>query len=73
MKITIELPDQYVEPLSRWASVSRTLTNAASLIDDHVALDADEWDTAGELRELEPPLNALHQAVRNELWRLATL
>jgi hypothetical protein len=69
MKIEIEIPDLYVEPITRWASISRTLTTAARLIDCFVPPSEDDFDTAQELRDIEPAINALHQATRDALWQ----
>jgi hypothetical protein len=74
MKIEIELDDRDAKFLSKWASVSRTLNAAKSIVDkvaentpDGVELDKVEV-CYEELISLEPVLNRLHQTVRSKIW-----
>lgn len=75
MKITIELGDNYIPTLKKWASVSRTLNEARRLLEEYSELNTDpnvddqidaNYD---ELGEIEPGLNHLHQALREALAR----
>ncbi len=72
MKITIDIPDRDVEILKKWASISRTLNTAKEACD--IAAHSDDSDTREkmnyceqELDVLEPMLNNLHVAVREQL------
>lgn len=76
MKITIDLSDEDVTFLSKWASVSRTLTSARTAceaylesLDDPSGAAHDRVDLCiDELERLEPRLNRLHMTVRNAIW-----
>lgn len=76
MKIEIELSDDDVAFLSKWASVSRTLNSARVGLDRLLDFVDDSTTSADrvnicleELEQLEPWLNRLHQTVRNEIWK----
>jgi hypothetical protein len=111
VRITIDVPDMYVDRLRTWASVSRTLNQSKTLVQEFgdLALDSKEiiellvpilrlvvlrpedrtrldgitanlgkidevairdmmTQNIEELSDIEPMLNALHQAVRSAIW-----
>lgn len=75
MKITIDIPDMHVKLLSRWASVSRTLTTAESgCIQASNSQEVSDTDRemyghcADELAELTPALDELHRLARQAIW-----
>ena len=77
MKITIDIPDMYVERLSKWASVSRTLNEAKDILESVECRVGDDDCTAdrvqachNELRDITPALNELHQVARNMIWEM---
>ena len=56
--------------LSRWASVSRTLRAARGYVIEHaIKGDDDAQACLEELDQLIIPLDRLHQAYRDCLWR----
>jgi hypothetical protein len=62
----------YVKRLRHWASVSRSLNLAHRVLDEFAdgyegSLPDDVDTTLTELKDLEPALDWLHQAFRNEL------
>lgn len=76
MRITVDVPDMYVEMLAKWASVSRTLKASHRLLHEFLSTvelvsdgTTDEVTTnCDELRDITPALDALHQVVRSALW-----
>lgn len=78
VKIEIEISEQYVKILSKWASVSRTLNEAKSLLSNFSELTKDielseRIDICfSELETIEPALNNLHQMARMKLWNVKT-
>jgi hypothetical protein len=76
VKVTIEISTAYLNTISKWASVSRTLNEAKRLIDayalNHLMDDSDEQEKAmnclEELKMVEPMLDQLHRATREALW-----
>lgn len=72
MKVTIELQDHEVKFLSKWASVSRTLTTARQLLMEFPPTDEATEDKIGmcedELKDLTTPLDQLHSRVRDQIW-----
>ncbi len=78
MKVTIELPPQHMEFYRKWASVSRTLNGSKELLRGYyeeqqkIAGTEEQLDdiqaNLEELDACEPALNALHHAVRDQIW-----
>jgi hypothetical protein len=76
MTITIQLSEPYLSVLRKWSSISRTL-NAAKIVCDKFTyvenVERSDKETAywckHELDIIEPALDALHQIVRNEIWK----
>lgn len=77
--VTISIPKMYYEPLSRWASVSRTLDLAQALLEQYSMLDSiadNDRDTLNiiidELRDLNQPLNACNAACKEKRLQIET-
>jgi proline dehydrogenase len=77
MKIEIEISDHYAATLSRWASVSRTLSTARIAAGEaaeakHVSeADAEMYHHCkAELAELVPALDELHRVARQAMWNI---
>lgn len=82
MKILLDLSEwQHLDLLKRWASVSRTLDTAMQLIARfECQINADSTDdegealaeqcsyTHGEIEEIKPMLDSLHQYIRSAVW-----
>ena len=72
MKITIDIPDNYVNRLSTWASIGRTLREARRLIDESMPVMIDEQEAffacIQELDDITPALEALHYYARQQIW-----
>lgn len=66
MKITIEVPDMYIEVLKNWPSVSRTFDAAIKAIEDPIDLEEESW-TIHELTTLRCPLDVLNKAFQEGL------
>ena len=72
MQVTININDNYVEPIKHWASVSRTLNQARRLLGELIPEVDTETGTSlqecmEELSDIEPFLNHIHQAIREGL------
>ena len=73
MQITIDVPDNIVDVLANYASVQRTLTESADLVDlveSHGlddTLDSRVANNIEELKEIGHALDSLHQIVRSAL------
>ena len=75
MKVTIDIPDVYIPILRKWASVSRSLIQAATLLENYSQGFDKEDDTRVrindcllELDDLTTPLDVLHQTLRSAIW-----
>lgn len=73
MKITIELTDAEVASITSWASVSRTLTESISQLDNYLAHHSDWREEAityniHELEQVCPMVDSLHHRVRAAIW-----
>ncbi len=71
MKVTIDIPDNYIPLLRRWASVSRTLMEAGKLLEDSEGPSTYQDrvnDCVEELDDLTTPLDVLYQTVRSAIW-----
>ena len=60
MKLTIELPDNWADLISDWASIRRTLTQALQTTTDS--------DCANELEEIIPAIESVQFAIRRVVW-----
>jgi hypothetical protein len=75
MKIEIDIPDMYVEVISRWASVSRTLDVAEDGCIEASANCSDERDRekyvhcADEISTLRRPLDVLQKCAQSAIWQ----
>lgn len=82
MIVTIDISENYIEVLSKWASVSRTLGESKKLLEDYYDLYNDEWGFSGdkskqeeinhnigELEQITPALDHIHNAVRSQIWK----
>jgi hypothetical protein len=78
MKILIDISNAHVKKLRFWASVSRTLSTSASLLDDvdNDALNESDSERLNnaieELRDLTVPLDALHAAFKEACMKIVT-
>jgi hypothetical protein len=75
MKLTIDIPDQYVKILSKWASVARTLHESERIINEclppSILSEVKEDQISNNLEELNdiiPALDNLHSTVRSAIW-----
>ena len=71
MDIQVSISDNYVERLSKWASVQRTITRAMELLDHPESEPPDYEDVmhcVAELRDIGPAIDHLHQMARNQIW-----
>jgi seryl-tRNA synthetase len=79
MKVVVEIGDNYIELISKWASVSRTLNESKRLVGtllDHAKDSPAPPDiepvnsNLDELTDIEPFLNHIHQQVRTAIWEI---
>lgn len=74
MKIEIDIPEMYVDVISRWASVSRTLDVAENGCEQAAEVTKDERDReeflycCKEIRILRRPLDVLHKLAQTAIW-----
>lgn len=84
MRLGFEISDTYVERLSKWASISRTLTESLRLVEElrqrvEPLKDMDQEVVAlldrielnsDELQDITMAIDHLHQMARSNIWEL---
>lgn len=76
MTITIEIPEQHINRLRKWASAQRTFNESIRLLEDacgDVVVNTRETQemieaNIQELKNIGPALADLHYIVRGKIW-----
>jgi hypothetical protein len=76
MQITIDIPEQHLNRIRKWASVQRTLNESIRLLEglcgDVVVNNAEAQEmieaNIQELKDIGPAIADLHYIVRGKIW-----